>query len=174
MGVSCGQELSTHVQQIVRMGAETVSALEGVPSSPSVRRVYVDEPSQVVRASFNQLSGFTLPSHKQMIGGASTSTNVDKPSQVISASFAQLRGYGGMPPSHRQMIRVSVVSSMTAPVEALARLTCHGISHRNWHVGSAWLVRKTGAVCWTGTLDVVGEFSQRRGSCSGCKALDCF
>ena len=125
MSVSRGQELSTHIQRIVRMGTETVSAPERVPSPPSVRQVYVDEPSQVVRASFSQLRGFggTLPSHKQMIGGPSTSTGVDEPSQVIRVSFSQLGGYEGMPPSHRQMIggpsvsaRVPVVSS-TAPVD---------------------------------------------------------
>ena len=113
------------------MGAKTVSApsrSERVPSPPSVRRVYVDEPSQVVRVSFSRLRGFggTLPSHEQMIGGPSTSTSVDEPSQVIKVSFTKLRGYGGRPPSHKQMIggpsgsaRVPVVSS-TAPVDTPA------------------------------------------------------
>ena len=109
VGASRRPGLPSHVQQVVQMGAETVSApsrSERVPSPPSVRRVYVDEPSQVVRASFSQLRGFggTLPSHEQMIGGPSTSTSVDEPSQVIKVSFTKLQGYGGRPPSHKQMI----------------------------------------------------------------------
>ena len=117
MGVSHGQELSTHVQCIVWMGAETVSAPERVPSPPSVRQIYLNEPSQVVRASFSQFRGFggTLPSHEQMISGPSTSTSVDEPSQVIRVSFTQLGGYGGMPPSDRQMIGGPLVSA-TVPV----------------------------------------------------------
>ena len=147
VGASCRPGLPSHVQQVVQMGAETVSApsrSERVPSPPSVRRVYVDEPSQVVLASFSQLRGFggTLPSHDQMIGGPSTSTSVDEPSQVIKVSFTKLRGYGGRLPSHKQMIggpsgsaRVPVVSS-TAPVDTPASAPVSSVTDQPASTGS--------------------------------------
>ena len=147
VGASRRPGLPSHVQQVVQMGAETVSApsrSERVPSPPSVRRVYVDEPSQVVRASFSQLREFggTLPSHEQMIGGPSTSTSVDEPSQVIKVSFTKLRGYGGRPPSHKQMIggpsgsaRVPVVS-LTAPVVTPASAPVSSVTDQPASTGS--------------------------------------
>ena len=99
VGISRGQELSTHVQGIVRIGQRICQLQQGMQQV--VRREYprlhqceectsVDEPSQVIWGSFNQLRGYggTLPSHEQMIGGASTSNCVYEPSQVITTSFA--------------------------------------------------------------------------------------
>ena len=54
-----------YVQWIVQMGIKTVSAPKGdasrperVPSPSLARRVYMDESSHVIRASFIQLSGY--------------------------------------------------------------------------------------------------------------------